>query len=129
MSDIMPTIADLDINPDAAAMLLPHVDSFVKWELLRFLHDNPDRAATIEELARYTGRDETELKPATRSLAKAGLFRQIDGGGDYAVALTPDEPLRQMIAHLVQSFMADRLVRLAISAHILRAQRRAAMRR
>jgi len=106
-----------------AALLLPHLDSFVKWELLRFLHDNPDMAATVEELARYTGRDETELKPAARALAVAGLLKQKEVGSECAYSLTADDTLRRLISHLIQGYLADRLVRLAISNQILRAQR------
>ncbi len=126
MRDPTPSLTQLGINPDAATRLLPHLDSFVKWELLRFLHDNPDTAATVEELARYLGRDETQLKPAARALALAGILSQIDLGLEYAYTLTPDEDLRRLVAHLVQSYMADPLVRLALSTQILKAHRNAA---
>jgi hypothetical protein len=124
MSVPAPSIADLGIDPDAAERLLPHLDSFVKWELLRFLHDNPDTPATIDELARYLGRDETELKPAARSLAAAGILFQIDAGSEYAYSLTRDEELRELIGHLVRRYLADPMIRLALSAQILRFHRR-----
>ncbi len=125
MPEPTPSLSDLGIDPEAADRLLPHVDSFVKWELLRFLHDNPETAATIEDLARYMGRDETELKPATRALVNAGLCRHMESAIGSAFAITDDESLRQMISHLVNAFVADRLVRLAISSHILKARRSA----
>ncbi|MCL4370197.1 MAG: hypothetical protein M1380_04735 [Chloroflexi bacterium] len=119
-----PSITDLGIDPDAAARLLPHLDSFMKWELLRFLHDNPDTPVTVEELARYLGRDETELKPAARALAGAGIFHQIDLGSEYAYALTFDEELRELIGHLVRRYLADPLIRKALSTQILGSHRR-----
>ncbi len=124
VSDTSPSTADPDAKLQAAALLLPHLDSFVKWELLRFLHDNPNMAATVEELARYTGRDETELKPAARALAGAGILEQREIDSDCAYSLTADDTLRHLISHLIQGYLADRLVRLAISNQILRAQRR-----
>lgn len=123
MTQPVPSIADLGIDETAAARLLPHLDSFVKWELLRFFRDNPLLEAAVEDLARYTGRDETEVKPAARALCAAGLFRQEEVESGYSYALTGDEETRDMIDHLVDGFVADRLVRLAISAHILKAHR------
>lgn len=126
MTEPVPSITDLGVDEAAAARLLPHLDSFVKWELLRFLHDNPMLEAAVEDLARYTGRDETEVKPAARALTTAGLFRQEEGQTGYEYALTGDGKMREMIDHLVESFVADRLVRLAVSAHILKAHREGA---
>lgn len=123
MTDPAPSMVDLGIDQEAAGRLLPHLDSFVKWELLRFLHDNPDLEAAIEDLARYTGRDETELKPAARALHAAGLFRQGEGEFGYTYSLTSDERLRRQIDQLVEGFVADRLVRLSISSHILKARK------
>jgi hypothetical protein len=126
MNDTVPSIIDLGIDQETSARLLPLLDSFAKWELLRFLHDNPNVEAAIEDLARYTGRDETELKPAASALHAAGLFRQGEGEYGYIYSLTSDEKLRGMIGDLVDSFIADRLVRLAVSSHILKAHRESA---
>ena len=117
-----PTIADPGIDPRAMEWLLPHLDSFVKWDLLRFLNESPDASSTVEELARYLGRDETELKPAARALAVAGILRQEDVGERYTFSLVEDEEIRELIGHLAQSYREDRLVRLAISSQILKAQ-------
>jgi predicted transcriptional regulator len=125
MTDRIPSIVDLGVNPDVEARLLPHLDSFVKWELLRFLHDSPGTLARVEDLARYIGRDETEVKPAVRSLASAGFVRQSEGENGYAYGLVTDEAVQGLIGQLVQAFVADRLVRLVISAHILKAQKEA----
>jgi hypothetical protein len=105
--------------------ILPHLDSFVKWDLLRFLHEAPTTSATVGELARYLGRDETELKPAARALAVAGILRQEDVGTGYSFSLVEDEETRELIGRLVESYQKDRLVRLAISTQILKAQRNA----
>lgn len=118
-------IIELGIKPQVVDRLLPHLDSFVKWELLRFFHGNPEMTATVDELARYTGRDETELKPAARALATAGIIHQRDVGSGYEYCLTKDDTLRHLINHLIQSYLGDRLVRHAISSQILRTQRQA----
>ncbi len=125
MSDAVPSLVHLGIDPEAAARLLPLLDSFVKWELLRLLHDNPALEAGIEDLARYTGRDETEIKPATRALLSAGVLGESEGEFGHVYSLTKDTKVREAIDNLVEGFVADRLVRLAISSHILKAHREA----
>lgn len=125
---IMPSLEDLGIDPLETAALLPHLDSFVKWEVLRFLAANPRTTATVEELARYTGRDETELKPSARALARAGLLHQVEAmqpetGSGYAYSITQDARLRGFATHLVEGFQEDRLIRLLVSSHILKAQK------
>jgi hypothetical protein len=124
-ADRAPNIVDLGVSPDVEARLLPHLDSFVKWELLRFLHDNPDTVARVEDLARYIGRDETEVKPAVRALCSAGFAQQTEGESGYSYGLAVDGSVRSLIGQLVDAFVADRLVRLVISAHILKAQKEA----
>lgn len=126
MTDPVPSMIDLGVDPEAADRLLPHLDSFVKWELLRFLHDNPGVEAAVEDLARYTGRDETEIKPAARALTSAGLLSQEDGESGYHYSLSKDGEIRGMVDHMVDGFVADRLVRLAISSHILKAHKESA---
>ncbi len=121
----VPTIDDLGIDPRAVQRLLAHLDSFVKWDLLRFLHEAPDTPTRVEDLARYLGRDETELKPAARALAVAGILKQEERGGSYLFSLAQDEETRGLLGHLVERYQEDRLVRLAISAEILKTQRNA----
>ena len=123
----LPSLTDLGIDPEAIARLLPYLDSFLKWELLRLLHDNPDMTATIEDLARYLGRDETEVRPAARSLASSGILHQVDIGTQYVYSLVDDEELRQLVGHLVRRYLGDPLVRLALSSEILRSNRRSTL--
>ena len=124
----MPSLEDLGVDPHATDALLPHLDSFVKWEVLRFLTANPETIATVEDLARYTGRDETELKPSAQALSGAGLLHQVEAmeqeiGSGYAYSLTQDERLRGYATHLAEGFQEDRLIRLLVSSHILKAQK------
>ena len=117
--------ARLGDKVQVADRLLAHLDSFLKWELLRFLHSNPDTAATVEELARYTGRDETELKPAVRALASAGIVQQKELSTGNKYSLTKDDTMRQLINHLVRSYLDDRLARSGALNLTARTQRRA----
>lgn len=123
MTEYTPSIADLGVNPEVESRLLPFLDSFVKWELLRFFQDNPSITARVEDLARYIGRDETEVKPAVRALVNAGFAKSIENEDGQVYGQTGDESVRLLVGGLVESFVEDRLVRLIISSHILKAQR------
>ena len=54
--DVAPRVGD-DLDPKMIEFLHDKVNSFVKWDLIRFFHDNPHAADTAENIARYTGRD------------------------------------------------------------------------
>jgi len=46
-----------DMDPHLFSFLRDKVNTFVKWDLIRFFHDNPHAADTAENIARYTGRE------------------------------------------------------------------------
>ena len=39
------------------------VTSFIKWDLIRFFHENPNTVDTAENIARYAGRHITAVEP------------------------------------------------------------------
>ena len=61
------------------------VNSFIKWDLVRFFHDNPHTADTADNIAGYIGRDTKTVQRELDSLVEAdvldgGLVR-VEGGG------------------------------------------------
>ena len=46
-----------DIDPRLLELIHTRINSFIKWDLVRFFHDNPHTADTADSIARYTGRD------------------------------------------------------------------------
>jgi DNA-binding transcriptional ArsR family regulator len=50
------------------------VNSFIKWDLIRFFHDNPHARDTAENIARYTGRDVRTIQRELDGLVKAGVL-------------------------------------------------------
>jgi hypothetical protein len=58
-----------DMAPQLLEFLKTKVNSFVKWDLVRFFHENPNTTDTAENIARYAGRDVAtiEIRPCARS--------------------------------------------------------------
>ena len=46
-----------DMDAQLLDFLKTKVNSFVKWDLVRFFHENPNTADTPDNVARYAGRD------------------------------------------------------------------------
>src|SRR5260221_4409719 len=62
-----------DIDPRFLELIHNKVNSFIKWDIVRFFHDNPHTTDTAEGIARYTGRDELIVEPELDQLAQAGV--------------------------------------------------------
>lgn len=49
-------------------------DTFVKWDLIRFFHNNPHAANTAENIARATARDPRAVAQDLEALVPAGIL-------------------------------------------------------
>lgn len=112
-----------DIDPRLLDLLRTRINTFIKWDLVRFFHANPHTADTAENLARYTGRDVRVVEPELRQLAQAGML-EVETLADLRVyTLTADEDT----VALLDSFMRacdDRQFRIKAIYHIIRNLRR-----
>lgn len=52
-----------DIDPRLLDLLRTRVNTFIKWDVVRFFHANPHTADTADNLARYIGRDVRVVEP------------------------------------------------------------------
>lgn len=62
------------MDPSLLDFVKTKVDSFIKWDLLRFLYENPHTADTVENIARYVGRNVATVKPELEDLVEYGLM-------------------------------------------------------
>jgi len=58
-----------DMDPQLLQFLTEKVDSFVKWDLLRFFHENPHTTDTAQNIARYAGRNPELVRADLAALA------------------------------------------------------------
>src|SRR5262245_21348621 len=101
-SDMTSRLMD-DMDPTLLHFLHDKVNSFVKWDLVRFFHDNPHAADTAESIARYTGHDVRTIIGELAGLAEAGVLEQNELSGQTIYMLTSDQAMRDLISDFVRA--------------------------
>jgi hypothetical protein len=89
------------MDPDLLAFLKRYVDSFVKWDLIAFFHNNPHTMDTVENIARYAAREPSAIGEELMELAAHHLLDEAHVGDLVVYSLTQDPQLRKQIAHFV----------------------------
>jgi hypothetical protein len=79
------------------------VNTFVKWDLIRFFNDNPHTADTAENIARYIGRETREVVSELLGLAENGLLTTRTAGGVRIFRLVDDKDTRQIVNEFVSA--------------------------
>ncbi|MBN2470440.1 MAG: hypothetical protein JXN59_06935 [Anaerolineae bacterium] len=94
------------MDPQLQQFLRERVNSFMKWDLMRFFHENPHTIDTAKNIAAYTGRDPAAIVPVLDALAAAGMLRVASLPGDEATRayrLTTDPELRALLERFHQA--------------------------
>jgi hypothetical protein len=95
------------------------VNSFIKWDLIRFFHDNPHTKDTAENIAHYTGREKKTIERELDDLVAVKVMRIEEVAGLKIYQLTDDADMR----HLINAFMDachDREFRVKAIHHVIR---------
>lgn len=111
-----------DMDPSLLQFLQDKVNSFIKWDLVRFFNDNPHAADTAENIARYTGRDARTIADELIGLVEVNVLEQHEVSGQTIYTLVADEPMRDLISRFVRA-CDDRLFRVKAIYHVIRAMR------
>ncbi len=111
-----------DMDPELLDFVRNKVNTFIKWDLLRFFRENPYTADTAENIARYIGRSATAVKTEAQQLVESGLMeiRLLDDLPVYA--LTQDRAMRDLLDRFLQA-CEDRNFRVKVVYHIIRGMR------
>lgn len=116
--------ADLmnDMDPSLLSFVQTKVTSFIKWDLMRFLHENPHTLDSAANIARYTGRNINDVRPELDELVETKVLRkrQLDDMAVYS--LSPDEKTRRLLQEFVTACQ-DRSFRLKAVYHIIKNMR------
>jgi hypothetical protein len=89
------------MNPHLLSFLREKVNTFTKWDLVRFFHDNPHAAEIAPSIARYIGREAAEVQRELANLVKAQVL-QVKTVSDVQVyRLVDDEETRLLIHEFV----------------------------
>ncbi len=106
-------------EPALLAFLKTQVNTFIKWDLVHFFHQNPHTTDTADNLARYVGRNAGEIAPELDELATSGILAAQTIGGLLVYTLTDDPGSRDLIARFVAA-CGDRQFRVRAIYHIIR---------
>lgn len=120
-SDMTSRLMD-DMDPEMLDFLHDKVNSFVKWDLVRFFHDNPHAADTADSIARYTGRDVRTIADELIGLVTANVLEQTELSGQTIYMLTADQNMRNLISDFVRA-CDDRMFRVKAIYHVIRGMR------
>jgi hypothetical protein len=119
--DVASQVMD-DIDPLLLNFLRHKVNSFIKWDLVRFFHDNPHAADTADNIARYTGRDVRTIEDELAGLAEARVLEQQRVASQTIYMLSADQAMRDLINTFVLA-CDDRMFRVKAIYHVIRAMR------
>ncbi|MEO8611957.1 MAG: hypothetical protein ABI690_28925 [Chloroflexota bacterium] len=120
-SDMTSRLMD-DIDPVMLDFLHEKVNSFVKWDLVRFFHDNPHAADSADNIARYTGRDVRTIAGELVGLVDVGVLEQNELSGQTIYMLTSEQSMRDLISDFVRA-CDDRMFRVKAIYHVIRGMR------
>jgi hypothetical protein len=111
-----------DMDKRLLDFLKTQVNSFVKWDLVRFFHNNPNTADTAENVARYAGRDPAAIEQELVELAESGVLSCETIGEMRVYSLATDQEMRDLIDQFVLA-CDDRQFRVKAIYHIIRGMR------
>lgn len=111
-----------DMDPPLLDLVKTKVNSFIKWDLVRFLRENPNTADTSDSIARYVGRNAAAVEPELQELVQCGIMevKLIEGMPVYG--LTQDAETRELLDRFI-SACDDRHFRVKVIYHIVRGMR------
>lgn len=108
-----------DMDPKLLAFIRQRVNSFTKWDLVRFFHENPHTMDTVENIARYIGRDVQVIESDLRALVEADVLRASQIGEQTVYALATDRALRALLDQFALA-CEDREFRVKVIYQVIR---------
>lgn len=111
-----------DMDPRLLDFIKNKVNSFIKWDLMRFFYENPNTADTVENIARYAGRNAAAVKPELDELVEAGVMERRMVGDMPVYVLSNDPEMRRLVNDFITA-CEDRHFRVKAVYHIIRQMR------
>jgi hypothetical protein len=113
-----------DMDPALLDFVKSKVNSFIKWkwDLVRFFYENPNTADTVDNIARYAGRNATAVKPELDDLVESGVMEKRDVEGTSIYSLADNEETRELVDRFILA-CEDRHFRVKAVYHIIRGMR------
>jgi hypothetical protein len=110
------------MDPDLLEFLKTKVNSFIKWDLVRFFYENPHSTDTAENVARYVGRDASAIEVELSELVGTGVLERQRVGELWVYSLASDPTMRKLVDQFILA-CDDRQFRVKAIYHIIRGMR------
>jgi hypothetical protein len=112
-----------DMDPILLEFVKKKVNSFIKWDLVRFFYENPHTTDTVENIAKYAGRNADAVRPELEDLVESGIMQKKTLSDDTPVySLSTDEDMRALVDKFILA-CEDRHFRVKAVYHIIRGMR------
>jgi hypothetical protein len=111
-----------DMDPVLLDFVKTRVNSFIKWDLVRFFYENPNTNDTVENIAKYAGRNAAAVKPELEDLVESGVMQKRDVEGTSIYSLAENQDMRELVDRFILS-CEDRHFRVKAVYHIIRGMR------
>ncbi len=111
-----------DMDPELLNFLRTRVNSFVKWDLIRFFGENPYTTDMAENIARYAGRNVEATRAGLAELAAQGVLVEQRLGEMTVYSLSNNPEIRHLIRRFLEA-SNDRQFRVKAIYHIIRGMR------
>jgi hypothetical protein len=111
-----------DMSPELLDFIKTKVNSFVKWDMVRFFHENPNTADTVDSIALYAGRNVAVVEPELRELVESGVLTSRWLNQMTIYSLSTDQSVRRLVNEFIAA-CDDRNFRVKAVYHIIRGMR------
>jgi len=111
-----------DMDPELLTFLRTRVNSFVKWDLIRFFGENPYTTDTAENIARYAGRNVETTRAELAELAAQGVLVEQRLGEMTVYSLSSNPEVRRLVQRFLEA-SNERQFRVKAIYHIIRGMR------
>jgi hypothetical protein len=123
MSQVDAAVQSIDeFDPHLRDFIFDKVNSFVKWDLIRYFHGSPQTADTAENIALATGRDPQDIVTALNELSEAGILEAQPLADSVAFTFRDDNEIRQMVNSFILA-CDDRQFRVKAIYYVIRQMR------
>ena len=96
-----PNQVNVDLDAQWKQFLRKQVNSFIKWDLVRFFNDNPHTVDTAENIANVVGRDGKVVTRELDGLVKSGMLHKEAKASSSIYRLTDNSDTRQLLSDFV----------------------------
>ena len=98
------------------------VNSFIKWDFIRFFYENPHTTDSADNVARYTGRHVDAVEPELESLVESGVMQKRMLQDTAVYSLSTNKNMRSLVQEFIQA-CEDRHFRVKAVYHIIKSMR------